>query len=698
MGYCKRPEDALELYRARMPPATHSVGKDANRRSALAQPLANNLDSDLHFRTPSPKRHPAMQQPISSLESSAPLEISASADRLRQLVDAVVDYGIFLLDAKGHVVSWNTGAQHIKGYTAQEVIGRHFSIFYTDAARSVDWPGEELKRAAADGRFEDEGWRVRKDGTQFWANVVITALRDPDGHLSGFGKVTRDLTERRLYEEALRESEQRFRLLVEGVKDYAIFMLSPSGIIESWNAGAELLKGYTSEEAIGRHFSMFYRPEELQADLPASELRAALAYGRAEEEGWRKRKDGSVFWANVIITPVYDGKKLLRGFTKVTRDMTDRRRLQELENSSRRMNEFLAMLAHELRNPLAPIRNAVTVLQLEPAPSPMVRSSRDMIDRQLSHMTRLVDDLLDAGRLTTGKIHLRKERVLFNQVLARAAEAVRPLMDAQKHRFVAVPCSSELYVTADATRLTQVVQNLLTNAAKYTPAGGDIELKAWVEAGSLFTAVTDNGIGISEEAIGRIFELFSQGDAQPSSKEGGLGIGLTLAKSLVEMHGGVLQAESAGIDKGSRFSFFIPNASVDGAGDTPSDAKTPRFLIVDDNRDAADSLAEILRLIGCTVKIAYGGEAALALADAYRPHAALVDLGMPGMNGFDVVRGLRAFDWGGKIQVAAVTGYGSSEDRQRTAAAGFDVHLVKPVDFSALQALLERVKERVNAG
>jgi PAS domain S-box-containing protein len=628
----------------------------------------------------------------------AQTEPAASADRLRQLVDAVVDYGIFLLDATGHVASWNTGAQRIKGYAADEVIGRHFSIFYTDAARSVDWPGEELKRAAADGRFEDEGWRVRKDGTQFWANVVITALRDVDGRLAGFGKVTRDLTERRLYEEALRESEQRFRLLVEGVKDYAIFMLSPSGIIESWNAGAELLKGYTAEEAIGRHFSMFYQQEDLQAGMPEAELRAALKYGRAEEEGWRLRKDGSAFWANVVITPVYDGKKLLRGFTKVTRDMTDRRRLQELESSSRRMNEFLAMLAHELRNPLAPIRNAVTVLQLEPAPSPMVRSSRDMIDRQLSHMTRLVDDLLDAGRLTTGKIHLRKERVLYNQVLARAAEAVRPLMDAQQHRFLAVPPASDIYVNADATRLAQVVQNLLTNAAKYTPSGGNIELTAWVEGSSLFTAVTDNGIGISEEAISRIFELFSQGDAEPSSKEGGLGIGLTLAKSLVEMHGGVLQAESAGPEQGSRFSFFIPNASVDAAGDDAGDTRLPRFLIVDDNRDAADSLAEILRLIGCTVKIAYDGETALALADAYRPHAALIDLGMPGMNGFEVVRELRASGWGAEILVAAVTGYGSGEDRHRTAAAGFDVHLVKPVDFSALQALLERVKARIEGG
>jgi PAS domain S-box-containing protein len=286
--------------------------------------------------------------------------------------------------------------------------------------------GRRVAARRKNGRFEEEGWRIRKDGSRFWANVVITALRNPDGTLAGFGKVTRDLTERRAHEEALRESEQHFRLMIEGVRDYAIFMLSPDGVIESWNSGAQLIKGYSPSEVIGKHFSLFYRPEDLEAGKPATELKTALQHGRAEEEGWRVRRDGSVFWANVVISPVYDANRLLRGFVKVTRDMTERRRLYELEKSSKRMSEFLAMLAHELRNPLAPIRNAVTILQLEPSASPLVRSSRDMIDRQLTHMTRLVDDLLDVGRLTTGKIRFKTEQVSYNLVVARSIEAVRP--------------------------------------------------------------------------------------------------------------------------------------------------------------------------------------------------------------------------------------------------------------------------------
>ncbi|MET1114320.1 MAG: PAS domain S-box protein, partial [Comamonas sp.] len=345
-----------------------------------------------------------------------------NADRFRLLVEAVQDYGIFMLDRTGIVQSWNTGAARLKGYTADEVIGQHFSIFYPEPAKQKMWPDHELRLAAERGTYEEEGWRVRKDGSMFWANVVITALRDPDGTVSGFGKVTRDLTERRLHEEALRQSEERFRLLIEGVRDYAIYMLDPMGMIQSWNSGAELIKGYTAAEVVGRHYRMFFRSEDVEQGLPAKELRDCLQRGRTEEEGWRVRKDGSTFWANIVMVPMWGADGTHLGYAKVTRDMTESRRLSELEHSSRQMNEFLAMLAHELRNPLAPILNAVTVLQLEPALSPVVRSARDMIDRQLSHMTRLVDDLLDVGRMSTGKVNLKKERLLYNQVVARAAE------------------------------------------------------------------------------------------------------------------------------------------------------------------------------------------------------------------------------------------------------------------------------------
>jgi PAS domain S-box-containing protein len=621
--------------------------------------------------------------------TSFPAAEPAGTDRFRLLVDAVQDYGIFMLDPDGVVVSWNSGAQRIKQYRPDEVIGRHFSLFYLPEAIEAKWPDEELRRAARDGRFEEEGWRLRKDGTRFWASVVITALRDDSGTLTGYGKVTRDLSERRLHEEALRESEQRFRLLVEGVRDYAIFMLSPEGIIESWNNGAQLIKGYSAHEVIGRHFSMFYRQEDLDAELPARELETALAHGRAEEEGWRVRRDGSVFWANVVIAPVYDAGRQLRGFAKVTRDMTERRRLHELESSSKRMSEFLAMLAHELRNPLAPIRNAVTILQLEPSPSPMVRSSRDMIDRQLSHMTRLVDDLLDVGRLTTGKIRFKAEQVAYAQVVARSVEAVRPLMDARRHRLTVHMPDGGMRVQGDATRLAQVLQNLLTNAAKYTPEGGQIELKVWLEGSLLHTSVRDNGAGLSLQAITQIFELFSQGDAQTAARESGLGIGLTLARSLVEMHGGALSAASAGPGQGSTFSFFLPHAATAGQGASPEAPPAALVLVVDDNRDAANSLAEILRLMACEVKVAYDGPTALDLARERLPRLIVLDIGMPDMNGYEVLAALRALPGGGNVTAAALTGFGTDEDKSRALAAGFDVHLTKPLDFAALQDFLQ---------
>jgi PAS domain S-box-containing protein len=617
----------------------------------------------------------------------------ASADRFRLLVDAVQDYGIFMLDPDGIVESWNSGAQRMKQYRPEEIISRHFSLFYPPEAVAAKWPSEELRRATLDGRFEDEGWRLRKDGTRFWASVVITALRDENGTLTGFGKVTRDLTERRQHEEAVRESEQRFRLLIEGVRDYAIFMLSPEGIIQSWNSGAQLIKGFSAEDVMGRYFGMLYRPEDQATGLPATQLETALAVGRAEGEGWRVRRDGSVFWANVVISPVYDASRQLRGFAKVTRDMTERRRLHELESSGKRMSEFLAMLAHELRNPLAPIRNAVTILQLEPSPSPMVRSSRDMIDRQLSHMTRLVDDLLDVGRLTTGKIRFRAEQVSYAQVVSRSVEAVRPLMDARRHQLSIDMSDNGLWVQGDATRLAQVLQNLLTNAAKYTPEGGLIELKVWQDGTQLHTSVRDNGAGLSPAAIHQIFELFSQGDEQTSARESGLGIGLTLARSLVEMHGGVLSADSPGCGLGSTFSFFLPHAGTSGSGtdDTPGVPPGPLFLIVDDNRDAANSMAEILRLMNCQVTVAYDGPTALASARMALPQVIVLDIGMPDMNGYELLAALRAMPGGDGMTAAALTGYGTAEDKSRATAAGFDAHLTKPLDFAALQVFLRSV-------
>lgn len=625
----------------------------------------------------------------------------ALEQRLQLLIDAVTDYGIFVLDPQGHIVSWNTGAQRLKGYSREEILGHHFSIFYPPEAVASGWPQEELRRASAQGRFEDEGWRVRKDGTRFWANVVITTLRETDGTLAGFAKITRDLTERRQHEEALRQSEQRLRLLVENVRDYAIFMLDPEGVVRSWNKGAQAIMGYTASEIIGRHFSTFYTPDDLAAAKPELELKVALEKSRVEDEGWRVRKDGTLFWANVVVTAVRDGSGRLLGFAKVTRDMSDRTRLEELERSSRRMSEFLAMLAHELRNPLAPIRNAVTIMQLETLNSPVLRNCRDVIDRQLTHVTRLVDDLLDVGRLTTGKIKLRKEMLRLGEVAHRSAETVRPLIEARRHQLdIEVPVQP-VYVNGDSVRLSQVVQNLLVNAAKYTPEGGRILLRLAQSDGFAVITVEDNGSGIEPEQLDSIFELFVQAEAG-SGTESGLGIGLTLARSLVEMHGGSLMAYSAGLGQGSTFTVHLPAAAQVAEEDRDPGGAVPagglRVLVVDDNRDSADSATDILRLLGNRVETAYDGPGAVAAAQRFQPQVIVLDLAMPGMDGFEARRQLRAQPGLGQSFMIAMTGFGNEDDKRRTRAAGFDAHLTKPVELDALIALMNEARERRGGG
>jgi len=496
-------------------------------------------------------------------------EISSSSNssieqRLQLLVEAVVDYGIFLLDTSGHIVSWNSGAQKLKGWTREEILGRHFSIFYPRDAIERGWPDEELRRATADGRFEDEGWRIRKDGSRFWANVVITALRDPaTGELTGFAKVTRDLTERRRHEEELSASEERLRLLVDSISDHAVFMLDSQGRVQSWNRGAELINGYTGAEILGQHFSIFFSPQDQQAGKPQRELELARAHGRFEDEGWRMRKDGSRFWGKVVVTTVYGRDGKLAGYAKVTQDLSTRQRLEDLERSTQRTNEFLAMLAHELRNPLAPIRNAVTILQrIDEQVPPQVRRLRDIVDRQVSQLTRLVDDLLDVSRLATGKIRLRRELVETGDIVARSIETARPLIDARRHTLKVQATDDRLLVDGDPTRLAQILQNLLVNAAKYTPEGGEIRVQTRRDGAYAEIQVQDNGRGIAASELERIFELFAQGEGDHHSGAGdsGLGVGLALARALVQMHGGGMSAHSEGPGRGATFSVRLPLA------------------------------------------------------------------------------------------------------------------------------------------
>jgi PAS domain S-box-containing protein len=624
-----------------------------------------------------------------------PEQSSAATVPYSALIEAVRDYAIFILDPTGHITSWNRGAQLIKGYTADDIIGQHFSRFYPVAAIERGWPDHELSVARSEGRFEDEGWRVRKDGSTFWAHVIITALRDDAGALIGYGKITRDLTERRREQESLRQSEERFRLLVEGVRDYGIFMLDVDGRIISWNTGAERIKGYSAKEIIGRHFSVFYPPELIAADWPSHELRIARTEGRYEEESWRVRKDGSRFWASVVISAVHDRTGELRGYAKVTRDLTLRQRMEQMQEASRQMSDFVAMLAHELRNPLAPIRNAMQVMELRGLDDPQLEWCRTVVDRQVAHLGRLVDDLLDVNRVTTGKIQLKRESVPISVVLERALESSSPLIQERKHRVEVSLPEEPLLVQADPTRLAQVFLNLLNNAAKYTPGNGLIQISGKTEGRNVVVRVRDNGIGIAPDLLPKVFDLFVQGSRSLDRAEGGLGIGLTLVREIVRLHGGSVSVSSAGIQQGSEFIVKLPlvtrprdqNKNAHD-GEAASSARRRRILVVDDNSDSAESMALLLKASGHDVHTAHDGASALEQADAHKPEIVLLDIGLPGMSGYTVAKRLREVPGLSAVKLIAMTGYGQEDDRKRSRDAGFDHHLVKPIDLAVLSALL----------
>ena len=614
----------------------------------------------------------------------------------RLMVDAVTDYAIFLLDPNGTVLSWNAGARRIKGYEADEVVGRHVSIFYPPELLDRGWPAHELTVARAEGRFKDEGWRLRKDGTRFWANIIITRLSGPDGELRGFSKITRDLSERRRQEELLRLSEERFRLLVEGVKDYAIFMLDVSGHVVSWNAGAQLNKGYTAAEIIGKHFSVFYPPDAMARGWPEQELKYAIRDGRVEDEGWRVRKDGSRFWASVVITSLYDAYGRHRGFAKVTRDLTDRRRITALEDEGRRISTFLAMLGHELRNPLAPISNAMAILEHEKVDSKTLDRTRDIIRRQLKQLTRLVDDLLDVGRITSGKIHLESRPVRVRDAIAEALEATRPLLETKAHSLNLVLEDADPWIAGDRARLVQSISNLLNNAAKFTPAGGHISVRLSCTAASAELSVRDDGPGIPPRYLQRVFDLFGQGDQDIARSQGGLGLGLSLVQQLVTLQGGDVSAFSNGVEgEGTEFVIRLPTipAPLDLASTGTDPLRRKRVLVVDDNRDAAETMALFVGALGYTTTMTHDGLGAIEAIKADAPDVVLLDIGLPGLSGTEVARRIRTEVLNPPVLIA-MTVYGQERDRETSFDAGFYGHLTKPVDVDHLCKLLEQLLGR----
>jgi len=649
-----------------------------------------------------------------------------SEERFRLLVESIRDYAIFMLDPGGRVLTWNAGAERFKGYRADEIIGQHFSRFYPPQALARGLPQRELEVAADKGSFEDEGWRVRKDGSLFWANVVITALRDPqDGQLVGFAKVTRDLTQRRGHEEALRRSEERFRLLAEGVTDRAIFMLDANGMVATWNIGAQRIKGYAAEEIIGRHFSVFYPPDAKESGWPDHELQVAADKGSFVDEGWRVRKDGTRLWAHVTITALRDDGGRLLGFAKLTRDLSERRRVEAVERASQQhqealdaersarmaaqrathiKDEFLATLSHELRTPLSAILGWTQVLlKTDAALTPKeLKRAVEVIDRNARAQVKLVDDMLDLNRIMAGKIRLDLQQTSMLDVVQTVIDSSKPAADAKEIQLTAVLDPIQAMVSADSTRLQQVVWNLLVNAIKFTPRGGQIQVLLQRVNSRIELSVSDTGIGIPANFLPHVFDRFSQRDSSTTRVFGGLGLGLAISKQLVELHGGTIRVTSQGEGKGSTFFVDLPISILkldDEHGQrihptaqvAPGDAVVlpklggVRAFIVDDEADARDLLQWVLEEQGAQVTSFGTAEDALVALQSDRPAVIICDVGMPKMDGYQFMRALRAGEARNeRIPALALTAFARAEDRKKLLLAGYQAHLAKPYDVAEL--------------
>lgn len=634
------------------------------------------------------------------IERFAVLHQLQAEEKFHLLVDSVKDYAIFMLDLDGNVATWNKGAERIKGYSAEEIIGHSFTQFYPEEDIAVNKPQMELERAKAQGRVEDEGWRIRKDGSRFWANVVITAMRDEAGVLVGYAKVTRDLTERRNAEERLLANEQQFRLLVDSVEEYAIFMLDPAGYVATWNPGAEKIKGYSASEIIGKHFEQFYPPEARIAGVPGRLLDHARKYGSVRDQGLRMRKDGGVFQADVVITAIYDDKGVLRGFSKVTRDITDQIHSREMEaakiaaeKASAAKDEFLAVLSHELRTPLTPVLAAASYLQENASMLPAeVREEVRVLRRNVQLEAQLIDDLLDLTRITRGKLELKCEAVNIHTVLLDVIDICREDITAKTLEIATNLHAKEHWIWADPIRIRQVFWNLLTNAVKFTPRNGRISIRSSNDVqGQLLVEVEDTGIGIEPEYMSRIFCAFEQVERGVTRRFGGLGLGLAITNNLVTLHNGSIAVSSEGKGRGTSFKVRLPHTAPQTLPDehapkVPQQAsKRLRILLVDDHEDTRRIIARLLTQRGHTVFTAGSVGGGLECLATEHFDVLISDIGLPDGSGHELMRQARESQ---PVKGIALSGFGMEEDLERSLAAGFNHHLVKPVDFQNLQALL----------
>jgi PAS domain S-box-containing protein len=583
--------------------------------------------------------------------------------RFRLLIQAVTDYAIYMLDPDGYIISWNPGAERFKGYTRDEILGEHFSRFYTEEDLATRLPWRALDTARTEGRFEAEGWRVRKDGTRFWASVVIDPVRDDSGELIGFAKITRDLSERREAEQALRLSEERFRLLVESVSDYAIYMLDPTGIVSSWNLGAQRFKGYSGDEIIGQHFSRFYTPEDRAIDFPSYALGTAERDGRFEAEGWRVRKDGTHFWAHVVIDAIRNDDGKLLGFAKITRDLTERREAQRQLEQAREaffqaqkieaVGQLTGGVAHDFNNLLMAVLGSLELLRKRVPDDPRIARLIDNAEQAAQRGASLTQRMLAFAR--------RQELSLAPVEIPELVRGMADLLQRSLGPTIAIETRFPLSISpvmADGNQLELGILNLAMNARDAMPEGGPLSVSAedkaiaegdvpGLAAGRyVCLAVADQGTGMDEATLGRAMEPFftTKGVGK------GTGLGLSMAHGLAEQSGGTLTIESEA-GKGTTVRIYLPVAKVNEEGArtfqrAPEPDEAPRtrplhILTVDDDALVLLNTAAMLEDMGHTVHQASSGAEALQILAAHPVDLLVTDYAMPQMNGAQLAETIR---------------------------------------------------------
>jgi PAS domain S-box-containing protein len=619
----------------------------------------------------------------------------------RLLVQSIVDYAIYMLDPSGKVTSWNAGAERIKGFQTDEIVGKHFSTFYTEEDRKAGVPQEVLDTARREGRFSGEGWRVRKDGSSFWASVVVDRINGDDGKLLGFAKITRDMTENRATQHALLEAERKFRILVQGVTDYAIYLLDPDGRVTNWNAGAERIKGYSPDDIIGEHFSRFYTPEDFDAGVPQRALSTARETGRYEADGWRVRKDGTRFWASVVIDAIRDEQGELIGFAKITRDMTEKRETQRRLEESREqlfrsqkmeaLGQLTGGLAHDFNNLLTAILGATELALRNIGNADKVRRMLDGVRSSATRGAGLTKQLLAFARAQPLEIRQIDLKAFFAEV----ATLIRPSLRSNIELVTEV--SDQLWpVDADAGALELAILNLAFNARDAMKDGGSLRISAHnvvlngepddLKGEHVALTIADSGHGMSRDVAERVFEPFFT----TKSFGEGTGLGLSQVFGFAKQIGGAITVDSAP-DEGATFTLYLPASRGAAAADTRVNAGNAlgRVLIVEDDTLVAELAAGMLDELGFQSTVAHSAKEALErLAGGEKPKLIFSDIIMPGgISGIELARKVR--DRFPELPILLTTGY----SEQVAGSHGFPV-LQKPYEMDSLAGALGNLLKR----